>query len=129
MLDIVALAVLLVVLAALINYFRPLRRAHSKPCNSDAHRYHAVAIGKNTAACAASMQLVGKRFLSKEAPSLPVAGCDANTCRCRYVHYEDRRGGEDRRFPFGVRRSSEPNVADSERRRGDRRKTDGLVLT
>jgi hypothetical protein len=31
------------------------------------------------------------RFLSSEAPALPLAGCDARACTCRYRHHEDRR--------------------------------------
>jgi hypothetical protein len=39
------------------------------------------------------------RFLSGEAPPLPLPGCTAPRCLCRYAHYEDRRA-RDRRVPL-----------------------------
>jgi hypothetical protein len=63
------------------------------------HPYHCVAIRYRDGACAAVQRLVGQRFLSKEAPSLPVSACDAASCHCRYVHFEDRRQNDERRSP------------------------------
>jgi hypothetical protein len=38
------------------------------------------------------MGLLGTRFLSKEAPRLPLKGCSIGSdCRCSYQHHEDRR--------------------------------------
>jgi hypothetical protein len=63
-------------------------------------RYHSVSIGYYLYhygnACEAVEKLEGKRFLSKEAPRLPLPGCGAEHCRCRYVHFKDRRE-DDRR--------------------------------
>lgn len=59
--------------------------------------YHAVAISPGPGSCQAAAELKGLRHLAKSAPMLPLAGCQADSCRCRYVHYEDRRSGEDRR--------------------------------
>jgi hypothetical protein len=130
MLDVVALSIVLIVFAALINYLRPNKSSGAKQRdNAPINRYHAVAIAKNPAACLVSAQLIGKRFLSNDAPTLPMLGCDARPCRCRYQHYADRRRGDDRRFPFGVRKSSEPHVANIERRRNDRRKSVDLLFT
>jgi hypothetical protein len=126
--NIVALSIFLIMLAAIINIFRRLKRAANHPKSIDANKYHAVAIGKNTAACSAASQLEGKRFLSNEAPVLPVSGCNVWPCRCRYIHYADRRA-EDRRFPFGVRKSAERHTAASERRRRDRRKSPDFAFT
>ena len=40
-----------------------------------------------------------QRFLSDEAPGLPLPDCGAIDCRCRYVHHADRRGSaRDRRL-------------------------------
>ncbi|TDG12907.1 hypothetical protein E2F43_15235 [Seongchinamella unica] len=48
--------------------------------------------------CPAVRNLDGKRFLEREAPSLPLPGCTAARCDCVYVHHEDRRSGrKDRR--------------------------------
>jgi hypothetical protein len=63
------------------------------------HPYHCVAIRYRDGACAAVQRLVGQRFLSKEAPSIPLPACDAASCRCRYVHFEDRRQSDERRSP------------------------------
>jgi hypothetical protein len=43
----------------------------------------------------------GRRFLSNLAPRLPLDGCDAADCSCRFTHHNDRRTGKDRRSPFG----------------------------
>jgi hypothetical protein len=45
------------------------------------------------AACDAAQACKGKRFLSSNAPLLPLAGCDVMRCDCRYRHYDDRRAG------------------------------------
>jgi len=85
--------------------------------------YHAVSINHRKDACAAAIQLNGKRFLSREAPSLPLSGCHAAACRCKYDHHEDRREG-DRRSPQAIRRGMMSTSGDSERRMGvDRRKS------
>jgi len=42
--------------------------------------------------CAAAALSRNKRFLSKDAPHLPLPECpNRNTCRCVYKHFEDRR--------------------------------------
>jgi hypothetical protein len=125
MLDIVALALLLIAFAAIINYAR--KPSRSRQSSNNANPYHAVAIAKSSIACTASAKVVGRRYLSKEAPLLPLAGCTASLCNCRYVHYADRRS-EDRRFPFGVRKSSEPDVRDVERRSIERRKVAAFTI-
>lgn len=72
-----------------------------------AHPYHCVAIHHRDGACAAVKRLSGKRFLSKEAPPVPLPACDAASCRCRYVHFEDRRQngerGNPQPYPFADR--------------------------
>jgi hypothetical protein len=56
------------------------------------HRWHAVTIAAPANACEAAQACKGKRFLSGDAPLLPLRECDAKRCECRYRHYEDRRG-------------------------------------
>lgn len=58
--------------------------------------YRAVAIEAGDCACAAVEDVAGKRFLvsSGEVPALPVAGCDAARCTCKYLHQDDRRDGD-----------------------------------
>jgi hypothetical protein len=63
--------------------------------------YHAVSIKFGKDACAAAKSLTGERFLASEAPQIPLPGCDAPACECRFTHHKDRRSGKDRRSPFG----------------------------
>lgn len=81
--------------------------------------YHAVSIRYRMNACEAAKQLTDKRFLSNEAPKLPLPECTASTCHCHYEHYEDRRDGEERRTPFEGEHSAAPErrAASADRRR------------
>jgi hypothetical protein len=55
--------------------------------------WHAVSIINNAACCPAAMRMLGSRFLSKEAPGLPLKACSMSAeCRCSYQHHDDRRG-------------------------------------
>jgi hypothetical protein len=53
--------------------------------------WHAVAIQPGPKRCAAVEGLLGQRYLSKDAPRLPLKDCTESGCTCRYRHYEDRR--------------------------------------
>ena len=73
--------------------------------------YHAVAIRCGKTPCQAAQDNQIQRYLSAEAPLLPLEQCDRpDQCNCRYQHYEDRRGGPRRRSEHGL-----PGEADSER--------------
>ncbi|HUK03218.1 MAG TPA: hypothetical protein VLW26_13145 [Steroidobacteraceae bacterium] len=82
--------------------------------------WHAVTIVSTSHACAAAHALADKRFLSSEAPKLPLRDCDAARCECRYRHHEDRRAG--------ARRQNEINGSGGRRivaeRRGGRGRRD-----
>ena len=41
--------------------------------------------------CDAAKDIAKKRFLGDEAPLLPLPGCDALDCQCKYEHFSDRR--------------------------------------
>ena len=41
--------------------------------------------------CSAAEALAGKPLLAREAPILPLPGCDRSKCRCRYNRLADRR--------------------------------------
>lgn len=64
--------------------------------------YHAVSIKFDQKACDAARELSGRRFLASAAPRLPLSGCDAAECQCRFAHHSDRRTGKDRRSPFAA---------------------------
>ena len=94
---------------------RPQNKAVAKP---KASPYHCVEIKTSYDACEAVLKLHGERFLSAEAPMLPVAECD-QPCKCTFKHYQDRRRDE-RRDAFnssGIHFSGEKN----RRLGGDRR--------
>lgn len=125
------LALIVVLLALWLIYRRRNRREPTQPADrristSASSRYHAVSIRAGSNACAAAKSLTGERFLSTEAPSLPLPDCDASQCDCRFQHHDDRRSGKDRRSPFtagGV--SAETGNFGIERRDGrERRRED-----
>ncbi|HJS21073.1 MAG TPA: hypothetical protein VJ764_00325 [Steroidobacteraceae bacterium] len=69
--------------------------------------WHAVTIVTPGHACDAANSLKGHRFLSKEAPRLPLASCPSpEYCRCTYRHYADRRTGKRRASDRGELRTT-----------------------
>ncbi|MEX2496282.1 MAG: hypothetical protein WD448_09350 [Woeseia sp.] len=64
--------------------------------------YHAVSIQPGEKACKAARSIEGQRFLSSEAPRIPLPNCDAVDCSCRFAHHEDRRADESRRRLFAA---------------------------
>jgi hypothetical protein len=56
-------------------------------------QWHAVCVDAKTSSCAKAQEMRKKRFLSREAPVLPLDGCsNPDKCPCTYTHYDDRRG-------------------------------------
>jgi len=49
-----------------------------------------VILNKN-GCCEVAKAIAGQRFLTAEAPILPLSGCDVPECRCTYLHFDDRR--------------------------------------
>jgi hypothetical protein len=81
--------------------------------------YHCVELRYRSDACDAVKRIRAGRFLPGDAPEIPVPGCDAAKCSCRYAHHEDRRQG-DRRNRVAYQ---PPAAAGGERRtKRDRRK-------
>lgn len=73
--------------------------------------------------CDAVQALKGQRFLSTDAPRLPLLECTSpETCSCVYRKYADRRTGPRREMDSSGLRRSSPNP--ERRRRRGRRKTD-----
>lgn len=73
----------------------------SKPKVSRFHCVELVVPYEAYDACDAAMYQHGKRYLSVEAPMIPLAECDQKNCRCRFKHHDDRRHGQ-RRDPFSA---------------------------
>jgi hypothetical protein len=98
----------------------PARPSTGQPDNS---KYHAVSIRVASGACAAAMGMQGERFLASEAPSLPLPGCDAADCQCRFIHFKDRRSIDERRNPYrGTMGVATGNLQQEQRTGKDRRK-------
>lgn len=82
------------------------KRRTKRPVGTTAIRrlFHGVSIeatGGNI--CPAASALAGKRFLAHEAPLFPLEGCDRRAaCRCRYLHFEDRRNDIRRESDHGL---------------------------
>jgi hypothetical protein len=72
---------------------RPAKEPEPAPRRGSRQPYHAVVIAAPANACAAAQACKGKRYLSTEAPRLPLADCNSRRCECKYRHYDDRRGG------------------------------------
>jgi hypothetical protein len=86
--------------------------------------WHAVSIVSSAACCATAIVLLGTRFLSKEAPRLPLRGClMGSDCRCAYQHHEDRRVLS-RRARDLWNPSHTRNVVEERRRQRGRRSAD-----
>jgi len=104
---------------------RPVREKAVTPPDST-WPYASVSIMATKKCCEAGQQLIGRRFLIREAPKVPLARCTSSSCKCGYIKHTDRRDSEeDRRALYGLR--SELHVLDSgkERRiRKGRRQSD-----
>jgi hypothetical protein len=106
-----------------MGFFKASAPSKAHKTNGGATRppsYRAVEIRCPDDACEAAKAERGKRYLSREAPTFPLSGCDRREgCRCRYRHHEDRRGKEDRRAEGPTSMGGRP--AAERRNKGDRR--------
>ena len=131
--------ILLAIALILVVWFLVQKRK-SRPEPADAGRadqkkivaekatpYHAVSIQPGPQACASANELRGRKFLSNEAPHLPLPDCTSGSCECRFTHHADRRGRSDRRseLPRGFGGGA-TGMADADRRDRDDRRSDGL---
>jgi hypothetical protein len=94
--------------------------------------WHAVGVSPGKPSCRASLVARSTRYLSQEAPSLPLYDCtQPKSCTCRYKHYSDRRSGPRRRtdsdlYKNALSRHVGAKLTIDERRRSKgRRATDG----
>ena len=69
--------------------------------------YRAISIDFDESCCDAMKAIGKKKFLvaQDKTPLLPLSGCDAAKCSCRYVHLTDRRDEEDERRHVGSLRT------------------------
>lgn len=71
-----------------------------QPASVTTH-WRAVKISPGLICCNAVHQYEDQTLLAKEAPRLPLAECDQKECRCKYIHLDDRRSGDERRVELG----------------------------
>jgi hypothetical protein len=87
-------------------------------------RWHAVSVLASGECCTAARMLQRSRFLSADAPALPLAGCPARqSCSCFYKHHDDRRGQPRRREEITGLRAN-VRVVQERRHERDRRRSD-----
>ena len=102
------LLLLFVGVAAFLMLRQPAQKkptTRARPASTPpASRYSSVSIMLPKNCCASAQSLVGARFLTKEAPQLPLANCNTTPCKCGFMRHEDRREeDEDRRAIHGLR--------------------------
>jgi hypothetical protein len=78
--------------------------------------FHGVTLKPCLEACEAVQALAGQRFLSSEAPSLPLADCDQQRCDCKYGHLSDRRDKGERRRGWDTFGGFAQTLVEGERR-------------
>ena len=131
--DVVTSLIAILVLLVLLWFVR--RNAKKENVRPDQHRraatvkntkFHAVSIQFAPNACQAAKDMEGRRFLSSAAPKIPLPGCDAETCQCKFKHHSDRRARSDRRNAWGqgLSGASTGNYPKEQRKGGDRRKNE-----
>ncbi|MCU0758280.1 MAG: hypothetical protein MUF07_03645 [Steroidobacteraceae bacterium] len=93
------------------------------PTTSRTNSYQAVSVIACPQACAAACEAQGQRFLARQAPRLPLPGCDRPaSCRCRFEKFADRRTAQ-QRSPYNNPHAIGYGGAEKRRNRG-RRSTD-----
>jgi len=71
---------------------RPQRAASAESPPRRSSPWHAVSVASTAPCCAAALHRMETRFLSSDAPRLPLTDCSMpSACRCHYKHHEDRR--------------------------------------
>jgi len=60
-------------------------------------QFKCVVVRPTVLSCQLSRDLASKSLLIDDAPTLPLAGCNALNCQCIFTHRDDRRTGVDRR--------------------------------
>lgn len=81
-----------------------LRKKDSQePVRTQPSRYQAIAIFRGTVCCSIARRFSEHRFLTREAPTLPLNGCTMpQRCECRYLKFKDRRGDSRRLDDFAA---------------------------
>jgi len=101
---------------------KPTPLAKSKRIDA-ADDFRAVSIAPSIMCCTAATQVAGRRYLSRQAPRLPLPTCTMPTrCSCKFLKNRDRREG-DRRL-FGAAETNRWFAGTDNRKRLCRRSSD-----
>ena len=95
----------------------PRKPAPTPPSKPSASPWRALSIVPAEHSCELARSMTQHRWLYAEAPRLPLPGCDARGCDCRYKHLPDRRTSERRR----IDRTGLPRTHDGAEQRAQRR--------
>jgi hypothetical protein len=112
------LIITLALIAGFVYYVRHKADRRNPPRKAKAvkhSQFHCVETHHHPKCCEAVKALHGKRFLSAEAPSLPVKGCNQAHCDCDYIHHDDRRV-EIRRTDIGIQHDMYGQSGEEEKR-------------
>jgi hypothetical protein len=124
--------------AGMFSWFRrkiavnqiPRAQARSSTNIRVTNPWHAVAVATGKPCCRASVAARNVRYLSREAPPLPLAGCtQPQTCLCKYKHYGDRRAGPRRSTDSDLYRNALSRHVIAKLTIEDRRTTKGRRAT
>ena len=99
------IVIVVVVIWLFLKRFKTNSSSTPKPASTTSKRkkeFGAVSIKTGPQACSAAKYLRGKRFISSQAPALPLSECDISDCKCKYDYYKDRRSEDDRRYPSAI---------------------------
>lgn len=98
---------------------KPAKRSGLKGRQAqDHHPYQSLSLMLPVAHCGAASSLADKRFLKRDAPSLPLKDCDRTSCKCGFIKHNDRREDEeDRRALYGLRAELHAIHSGDERRK------------
>lgn len=78
-------------------------RKEPPPAAGPLRPFQAISIYRGTVCCDMARKFSEHRFLVRDAPPLPLAGCPMRkTCQCKYIKHRDRRGESRRLVDFGV---------------------------
>lgn len=76
--------------------------------------YSGVQVNANpNTCCQAARDIAGQRFLTKNAPMLPLDGCDADACTCGYQRFDERRADARRLSDVGFDMASQLHENDN----------------
>jgi hypothetical protein len=84
-------------------------------------KWHAISLDIKPLSCTAAHDLRKRRFLSKDAPALPLEACTKRaSCPCKYRHHEDRRGKPRRGGETGISSNAKKHTSERRISRGRR---------